>query len=120
MSKKNRYWTTDTCEEAAHAIEQQYCEIVDDHENKESAVPLTCLPSLDYELPNGKRGCTAIAGGDHGDIAFRFHWQFQLMSTELRKKNRTICCWAVNWRKLATSNEKKTSSRYWKKQSSQS
>jgi hypothetical protein len=52
----------------------------------ESAAPLTFLPSLDYKLPNGEQGCTAIAGGDHGDIAFCFHWQFQLMSPELRKQ----------------------------------
>jgi hypothetical protein len=88
--EKIRYWTTDTCEEAAHAIEQQYCEMVDDHESMESAAPLTFLPSLDYELPNGERGCTAIAGGDHGDIAFRFHWQFQLTSPELRKEQNDL------------------------------
>ena len=63
---------------------------MDDHETMETAAPLTCLPSLDYELPDGKRGCTAIAGGDHGDIAFRFHWQFQLMSPELRKEQNDL------------------------------
>jgi hypothetical protein len=88
--EKIRYWTTDTCEEAAHAIQQHYCEMVDEHESIESAAPLTLLPSLDYDLPNGKRGCTAMAGGDHGDIAFRFHWQFQLTSPQHRKQKNDL------------------------------
>jgi hypothetical protein len=59
--------------------------------NLRANTPLSCLPSIDYDLPsNLSRGITCIVGGNHGDVAFCFHWSFQFTSPEHRKKRRDI------------------------------
>ena len=91
--EKVKLWMTDICEEMEHAIKQRYCEMIEvtkskgseknkRHTAKELA---TNLPALDYDLPplyaNGpaRQGVTALQGGDHGDVAFRIHYQFHLL-----------------------------------------
>jgi hypothetical protein len=84
-----KYWTTNCGEELEHALQHYYCEMVEN--NLQANTPLSCLPCVDYDLPgDSSRGITCIAGGDHGDVAFRFHWLFQFTSPEYRKKRRDI------------------------------
>jgi hypothetical protein len=51
----------------------------------EAGTPLTFLPSSDYEAPGNPKGIAVLAGGDHGDVAFRCHCKFHLTSPQLRK-----------------------------------
>ncbi len=90
--EKVKLWTTDVCEEVEHAIDQRYCEMIEEERTTSRRKQLTKnLPSLDYDLPpsvNGgprRRGITALQGGDHGDVAFRIHYQFHLSSPQERK-----------------------------------
>jgi hypothetical protein len=97
--EKVKLWTTNVCDEMEHAIDQRYCEMIQESKCKGSkkhrrntAKQLSKnLPSLDYDLPpieaNGpsRRGITALQGGDHGDVAFRIHYQFHLSSPKERK-----------------------------------
>jgi hypothetical protein len=83
VEEKIKYWTTDPGEEACTLIQNHYVEMLDKAE--EAGSPLTCLPCLDYEAPGNPKGITVLAGGDHGDVAFRYHCKFHLSSPQKRK-----------------------------------
>jgi hypothetical protein len=83
VEEKIKYWTTDPGEEACTLIENHYAEMLD--KANEADTPLTCLPCLDYEAPGNPKGITVLAGGDHGDVAFRYHYKFHLSSPQTRK-----------------------------------
>jgi hypothetical protein len=97
--EKVKLWTTDVCEEMEHAIDQRYNEMIAEskkgskkHRRKAEKELSKNLPALDYDLPplseHGppRRGVTALQGGDHGDVAFRIHYQFHLASPKERKR----------------------------------
>jgi hypothetical protein len=98
--EKVKLWTTDVCEEMEHAIDQRYCEMIEESKSKGSkkhrrntAKELAKnLPAPDYDLPPlfgigpKRQGVTALQGGDHGDVAFRIHYQFHLSSPAERKR----------------------------------
>jgi hypothetical protein len=91
--EKVKLWTTDVCEEVEYAIDQRYGEMIEEESNKNTRRKKLAkhLPSLDYDLPPEfkggprRRGITALQGGDHGDVAFRIHYQFHLSSPQERK-----------------------------------
>ena len=71
-------------------IKNNYCQMGEESWQDDGSTRLTKLPCLDYELPNNKCGCRCIRGGNHGDIAFHFHWQRQLTSPKWRKENNSL------------------------------
>jgi hypothetical protein len=76
-------WTTDPGEEACTLI-QNHCAKMLDKAN-EAKTPLMSLPCLDCESPGNPKGITVLAGGNHGDVAFRCHCKFHLSSPQTRK-----------------------------------
>jgi hypothetical protein len=78
-----KHWTTDPGEEACTLIKNHCVEMLDKADK--AGTPLKFLPSSDYEAPGNPKGITVLAGGDHGDVAFRYHCKFHLTSPQLRK-----------------------------------
>jgi tetratricopeptide (TPR) repeat protein len=83
VEEEIKYWTTDPGEEACTLIQNHYSEMLDKAD--EAGTPLTFLPCLDYVAPGNPKGITVLAGGDHGDVAFRYHYKFHLSSPQMRK-----------------------------------
>jgi hypothetical protein len=73
-----KFWTLDYGEEVERAAD----ELLQTMSREEEAL----LP-FDYKSPleNDSKGINVIIGGDHGDIAFRYHAMFQFSSPTTRK-----------------------------------
>jgi hypothetical protein len=84
LVEKCKYWTTDVGEDMEHALEHQYAQLIEQGIQNDN--PLTCLPCVDYWSPGNETGITCILGGNHGDVAFRFHWMFRFLSLQRRKE----------------------------------
>jgi hypothetical protein len=78
-----KHWTTDPGQEACTLIQNHHAQMLD--KANEAKTPLMSLPCLDCESPGNPKGITVLAGGDHGDVAFRCHCKFHLSSPQTRK-----------------------------------
>jgi hypothetical protein len=76
-----KYWTTDPGEEACIMIQNHCAEMLDTLDK--AGAPLTILVCLDYEAPGNPKGITVLAGGDHGNVAFCYHYKFHLSSPQM-------------------------------------
>jgi hypothetical protein len=113
--RKVKLWTTDVCKEVEHAIDQQYCEMIEEENTTRRQKKLMKhLHLIDFDLPplvNGGlpcQGINALQGGKHGDVASQIYYQFHHSSPQERKA-RGSTSYVCPLAQVALPNARKTS-----------